>query len=52
MRSPFAVFIIIYRINCYVISLLHYSCHFIWEETYISNIASFSALSVFMFTNV
>ena len=48
----FAVFISIRRMNCYVICLLNYSCHFILEETYISNIASFPALSVFMFTNV
>ena len=52
MCSPFAVFISIRRINCYVICLLNYSGHFIWEETYISNITSFPALSVFMFTNV
>ena len=49
---PFAVFISIHKINCYVICLLNYSCQLIWEETYISNITSFPALSVFMFTNV
>ena len=52
MCSPFAVFICIHTINCYVICLLNYSCHFIWEEAYISNITSFPALSVFMYTNV
>ena len=52
MYSPFAVFISICRINCYVICLSNYSCHFIWEETYINNITSFPTLSVFMFTNV
>ena len=52
MSSTFAVFISIRRINCYVICLLNYSCHFIWEETYISNITSFPTLSVFMFTYV
>ena len=52
MSSPFAVVISMRRMNCYVICLLNYSCHFIWEETYISNITSFPALSVFMFTNV
>ena len=52
MCFPFAVFISIRRINCYVICLLNYSCHFIWEEKNISNITSFPALSVFMFTNV
>ena len=52
MCSPFAVFISIRRINSYVICLFSYSCHFIWEETNISNITSFPALSVFMFTNV
>ena len=49
---PFAVFISIHRITCYVICLLNYSCHFIWEETNISNFTSFPALSVFMYTNV
>ena len=34
---PFAVFISIRRIICYMICLLNYSCHFIWEETNISN---------------
>ena len=48
MSSIFAVFISIHGINC----LLNYSCHFTWEETYINNITSFPALSVFMFTNV
>ena len=48
----FAVFISIHQTNCYVICLLNYSCHFILEETYINNITLFSALSVFMFTNV
>ena len=38
MSSTFAVFISIRGMNCYVICLLSYSCHFIWEETYISNI--------------
>ena len=52
MCSPIAVFISICRINYYVICLLNYSCHFIWEETYISNIASFPTLKVLMFTNV
>ena len=53
MTSPFAAFIGIRRINCYVISFLFfkYTSHFIWEETNISNNTSFSALSVFMFTN-
>ena len=49
---PFAVFISIHRMNCYVICLLYFSCHFIREETYISNITSFPTISVFMFTNV
>ena len=48
MSSPFAVFIGMCRMNCYVICLLNYSCHFILEETYISNITSFPALSVFI----
>ena len=52
MCSPFVVFISIRRINCYMICLFNYTCHFIWEETYISNIASFPDLSVIMFTNV
>ena len=43
MCSPFAVFISIRRINCYVICLLNYSSQFIWEESYISNITSFPA---------
>ena len=47
-----SVFIGIQRMNCYVICLLNYTCHFIWQETYISNITYFPALSVFMFTNV
>ena len=50
--SPFAVYISMHSMNCHVICLLNYSCHFIWEETYISNITSFPAVSVFMFTNV
>ena len=50
--SPFAVCISMRRINCYVICLLNYPCHFIWEETYISNFNSFPAISVFMYTNV
>ena len=52
MCFPFAVFISIRRIKGYVICLLNYSSHFIWEETYISNITSFPALSVFINTNV
>ena len=52
MSSTFAVFNSIRGINCYAICLLNYSCHFIWEEAYISSITSFPALSVFMFTNV
>ena len=52
MCSPFAAVISIRMTNCYVICLLNYSCNFIWEETYISNITSFTALSVFMHTNV
>ena len=52
MCSNFAVFISMRRINCHVICLLNYSCHFIWMETYISNITSFRSLSVFMFTNI
>ena len=52
MSSTFVVFISIRWMNCYVICLLIYSCHFIWEETYISNITSFPAISLFMFTNV
>ena len=52
MSSPSAAFIVIRRMNCYVICFLNYTCHFIREETYISNITSFPALSVFMFTNV
>ena len=48
---PFAIFISMRRMNCYVIRLSNYSCHSNREETYISNIASFSALSVFMSTN-
>ena len=48
MCSPYAVFISLLRINCYVICLLNYSCHFVLEETYISNITSFPALSVFI----
>ena len=36
MCSPFAVFISIRRVNCHVICFLNYSCHFIWEETYIN----------------
>ena len=52
MCSPFAVFISIRRINCYMICLLNYSCYFIMEETYISNITSFPVLSKFMFANV
>ena len=51
MSSTFAVFISIRRMNCYVICSLNYSHHFIWEETYINNITSFPALSVFMSTN-
>ena len=50
--SPFCCFFSICRMNCYVICLFNYSCHFILEETYVSNITSFPALSVFMFTNV
>ena len=46
---PFAVFISIRRINCYVICLLNYSCHFIWEENNISNFTTFPAFSVFMY---
>ena len=49
---PFALFMSICRMNCYVICLLSYSCHFIQWEAYISNITSFPALSVLMFTNV
>ena len=30
----------------------YYACHFIREETYTSNITSFPALSVLLFTNV
>ena len=48
----FAVIVGIHRMDCYVICLLNYSFHFIWEETYISNITSFPALSVFMFINL
>ena len=48
---PLAVFISMRRMNCYVVCLLNYSCQFIWEETYISNITSFPDLSVFMFEN-
>ena len=40
------------RTNCYVICFLNHTCHHIWEETYISNITSFPALSVLMSTNV
>ena len=43
MCSPIAVFISIRRINCYVICLLNYACHFIWEESYVNNIISFPA---------
>ena len=52
MYSTFAVLISKCRMNCYVICLLNYSCDYNWEETYISNITSFPALSVFIFTNV
>ena len=48
----YSVFISIRRMNCYMICLLNYSCHFIREENYISNITSFPALSVFMLTYV
>ena len=50
--SLLAILICIRRIDCYVICLIIYSGHFIWEETYISNITSFPALSVFMYANV
>ena len=46
---PFAVFISICRINCYVICLLNYSCHFIWKETYISNITSFIYIYIYIY---
>ena len=46
---PFDVFISIRWMNCYVICLLSYSCHVIWEKTYVTDITAFS---VFMFTNV
>ena len=45
MSSPFAALIGIRRMNCYVICFLNFTCQFIREETYISNIASFPALS-------
>ena len=50
--NAFYFFIRICRMNCYVICLLNYSYHFILVNNYISNITSFPALSVFMFTNV
>ena len=52
MHNPFACFISIRRMNCYLICLLNYSRHIILEKTYISNITSFPVLSVFMFTDV
>ena len=52
MSSPLAVFISICRMNCYVICLLSYFLLFLGEEVYISNITSFPAISVLMFTNV
>ena len=52
MSSPYAVFIGIRRMNCYVICLLNCSCHFVWEETYISNITSLPDLSVFLYVNI
>ena len=52
MIIEIAAFISTHRMNCYVICFFYYTCNFIWEETYISNITSFPALSVFMSTNV
>ena len=41
MSSSFADFIGIRSMNCYVIYRLIYSCHFTWEEIYISSILLF-----------
>ena len=45
MSSPFAAFIGIRRMICYVFCFLNFTCHLIREESYTSNIASFPALS-------
>ena len=50
--SAYIYFSILSRMNCYAMCLLNYSCHLIRDETYISNITSFPAPAVFMFTNV
>ena len=51
MSSPFAVLLAYIGLLVMSSSFL-YTSHFIWEGTNVSNITSFPAHSVYVFTNV